>query len=283
MIFVTGATGRVGKPLVESLLAAGQPVKVLVRTPQQAANFSRLGCAVVIGDLNQLDVWEGALQGCDRLMSIPPNTWHQATQEIALFQAAKRANVRHIVKLSSVKANLKSACHFFRQHAIAEQFLKSLGVPFTILQSNSFMQNFFWFRHEMKAQATLSLPLQEAQIAPIDIGDVVNVAHAVLAEREPESAVYNITGIEKLSLKAVAKIFAKTMGKSITDVNISAHDFKQMLLQARVEEWYAEAVAMAWQIASVEDPNVTDDVARITGKSPTTFEQFTIEHTSIFL
>jgi uncharacterized protein YbjT (DUF2867 family) len=88
VIFVTGATGRVGSKLVESLLRSGERVRVLVRNPQKATILQALGASVFLGDLNQSDRLEEALWGCDHLFSIPPNTLNQAQQEIHLFQAA---------------------------------------------------------------------------------------------------------------------------------------------------------------------------------------------------
>ena len=121
MILITGATGRVGSKLVESLIQSGEQVKVLVRNSKKAASLQALGASVCLGDLNQPDCLDVALQGCDRLFSIPPNTINQAAQEIQLYQAAKLNGIQHIVKLSTVKSDLESPCQFFKQHAIAEQ------------------------------------------------------------------------------------------------------------------------------------------------------------------
>ncbi len=273
MIFVTGATGRVGGQLVQSLLKAGQPTKALVRNPQKADEFRLPGLSVVLGNLEQPCSWESALQDCDRLVSIPPNTFHQATQEIRLFQAAKQAGIQHIIKLSSVKAHLNSPCHFFRQHAIAEQALKRLGLPFTILQSNSLMQNFLWFRNEMQTQGTLSLPLGKSQVAPIDIEDVVAVIQAILKAGH-EGAIYNLTGPERLTMAIVTQTIADVMGRAIRYVDIAPVEFKQQLVQTGVQEWYAEAIAAAWQVAREGLPTVTDSVYQLTQTQPTSFTQF---------
>ena len=112
MILVTGGTGRVGGKLVESLLKAGERVRVLTRNPQKAVSLHASGASVILGDLAQLKRVNAALCGCDRLISIPPNTLNQAEQEIQLFEAAKCAGIQHIVKLSTVKADPKSSCHF---------------------------------------------------------------------------------------------------------------------------------------------------------------------------
>ena len=74
MIFVTGATGRVGRKLVESLTQSGEQVKVLVRNSKKVSSLQTLGAFVCLGDLNQPDCLAFVLQGCERLFSIPPNT-----------------------------------------------------------------------------------------------------------------------------------------------------------------------------------------------------------------
>ncbi len=248
MIIITGATGRVGSKLVESLLKAGEPVRVLTRNPQKVANLQAFGAFVVLGDFTQLNTLNAALSGCDRLMDIPPNMLNQAEQEIQLFEAAKCAGIKHIVKLSTVKANPESSCHFFKQHAIAEEYLKQSGVRFSILQSNFFMQNFLWFIPEMRTQGTLSLPMKGAKTAPVDIRDVVRVAHVVLTRADDEGKTHNITGLEMLSLKDIAEQLSAAANKKITYINVSPCHFKRTLLQAGLHEWYAEAIVASWQV-----------------------------------
>ena len=283
MILVTGATGRLGTKLVESLLMAGQPVRALIRNADKADSFRAVGVSVVLGDLNQPNDIVSALDGCDRLMSIPPNTLTQAQQEIYLFQAAKRTDIKQVIKLSTVKANLRSACFFFRQHAIAEQYLQQSGLRFTILQSNSFMQNFLWFTPEISNRGTLSLPMQDSKVAPVDVGDVANVAHVLLTEkRDYPTETYNITGPTILSFKDIAAKLIAVFGKEVTYVDIPSDDFRQTLLQIGLQKWYAEAIVSAWEVASREQPTVTDAVQSITKKQPTTFEQFAETHRYAF-
>jgi uncharacterized protein YbjT (DUF2867 family) len=282
MIIIMGATGRVGSKLVESLLKAGEPVRVLTRNPKKAANLQESGASVILGDFTQLSDLNAALSGCDRLISIPPNTLNQAEQEIRLFEAARYADIQHIIKLSTVKANPESSCHFFKQHAIAEEYLKQSGVKFTILQSNSFMQNFVWFTPEMRTQGTLSLPMKGAKTAPVDIRDVVRVAHMVLTRADDAGKTHNITGVETLSLKDITEQLSVAANKRITYINVSACDFKRTLLQAGLHEWYAEAIVASWQVASEGQPTVTDTVAEVTGRQSITFEQFVRDYECAF-
>lgn len=282
MIFVTGGTGRVGKQLIELLLKNGIKVKVLVKNPQKGANLSKSGVPVVIGDLNRPEVFSSALCECDRLISIPANTINQAEQEIRLFQAAKRAKIEQIVKLSTIKANLKSTCHFFQQHAIAEQYLKQSDLNFTILKANSFMQNFLWFASEIKTQGTLSLPMKDSKIVPVDIFDIVNIARIILTTEKYREKTYNITGSQMFSLSEIAKKISLVAGKKITYVDVSPINFKQTLLQFGLQDWYAESIVAAWQVATEEQATITDVVTEITDKQPTTFEQFAKKYQYVF-
>ncbi|MBW4621354.1 MAG: SDR family oxidoreductase [Cyanosarcina radialis HA8281-LM2] len=272
MILVTGATGRVGSQLVELLWQNNIQVRLLVRTPE-AASLSLLGISVIVGDLDRPQDLDVALCGCNRLISIPPNTLSQAEQEIRLFEAAKRAGVDRIVKLSTAKANRSSACHFFQQHAIAEDYLQQLGTPFTILRSNSFMQNFLWFAREIKTRGTLSLPMKDAKTAPVDIRDLARVAHRVLTTGDRDSKTYNVTGSEMLSLSAIAEKLS-AYAKKITYIDVAPDDFKQTLLQSGLPQWYAEAIVASWQIASEGQPLVTDTVFETTGRRAIKFDRF---------
>jgi uncharacterized protein YbjT (DUF2867 family) len=274
MILVTDVTGRMGSKLVESLVKSGARVKGLVRNPQKASTLQELGVSVIFGDLDQPDCLDMALQGCDRLFSIPPNTINQAEQEIELFKRAKQAGVQKIVKLSTVKSDLESPCYFFQQHGIAEEHLRRSGIEFTILQSNSFMQNFLWFTREMRQKGTLSLPMGEAKVAPVDIRDLVSVASVILLEEGHGERTYNVTGSEQLSLQQIAATFSTAIRQKIIYRDISPLDFQQTLHQAGVSEWYAEAVVAAWQIASREQPTLTEIVTKVARKQPILFETF---------
>jgi uncharacterized protein YbjT (DUF2867 family) len=283
MILVTGATGRVGIQLVELLWQANLPVRVLARTPEAAASLSLLGISVILGDLDRPNDLHTPLSGCDRLISIPPNTINQAEQEIRLFEAAKRGGIDRIVKISTSKANPRSTCHFFQQHALGEDYLQQMGTPFTILRSNSFMQNFLWFAREIETRGTISLPMKDAKTAPVDIRDLAEVAYRILTTGDRDSKTYNVTGSEMLSMSAIAEKLSICANKKITYIDVASDDFKQTLFQVGLPQWYAEAVVASWQIASEGHPIVTDTVFETTGKQPIAFDRFIRDYQGTFL
>ena len=116
--------------------------------------------------------------------------------------------------------------------------------------------------------------MQNAKTAPIDIRDVVHVAHEVATRSDTQGKTYNITGLEMLSMREIAEKLSTAFNQDITYINVSPSEFKQTLLRAGLPEWRAEAITTSWQVASEGQPTVTDIVTRMTGRQPITFEHF---------
>lgn len=215
-----------------------------------------------------------AMSDVERVFTIPPNVRDQAEMENRIYQSARRAGINYIVKLSTTKADLNSPCYFFKQHAIAEECLKTSGVAFTILRSNSFMQNILWFANEIKSNSTFSLPMGVAKTAPVDIRDVAAVASAILTGEAHHGATYNISGPEKLSFADIAQRLSAATGKKIEYRDIAPAEFLNMLIGAGIPDWYAEAVTASWTVARQGEPILTNVISALTKKPPITFEQF---------
>ncbi len=96
MIFVSGATGNVGKELVGFLLDKGVKVRILVRDPKKAAHWSNR-VEIAVGDLDQPETLLPAMQGVEKLYFVTPDP----KQVTNLLTAAKKAGVRHVVKQSN--------------------------------------------------------------------------------------------------------------------------------------------------------------------------------------
>ena len=283
MILVLGGTGRLGRDTVKLLAADGtQKVRVLVRNRANVAAFNDARVEIVTGEMTDADSLTQALRNVERVFTIPPNVRYQAEMESRIYHAARRAGVKHIVKLSTVKADPDSPCYFFRQHALAEEQLKDSGVAFTILRSNSFMQNLLWFADEIKTKGRFSLPMGVAKTAPVDIRDVATIACTILRNEAHHGATYNITGPEKLSFAEIAQRLSAATGKQIEYHDIGPAEFLQMLLRAGMPGWYAEAVTASWNVAREGEPVVTDLVAALTNKSPINFAQFARDYAKTF-
>ena len=283
MILVLGATGRLGRETVKLLARSGGPkVRVLVRDPAKAAAFADSAVEIVRGEMTDANLLAQVMRNVERVFVIPPNVRDQAEMEHRIYQAVRRAGVSHIVKLSTAKAEVDSPCHFFQQHAIAEDYLKASGAGFTILRSNSFMQNLLWFANEIKSECTVSLPLGDAKTAPVDIRDVAAVATAILTGEPHPNATYNISGPEQLSFAEIAQRLSAVTGKPIEYRDLPPTEFLYMLLSAELPRWYAEAVTASWSVARNSEPILTDVVSLLTNKAPITFAQFARDYAAAF-
>ena len=283
MILVLGGTGRLGRETVKLLATSGtHNVRVLVRENAKAAAFTGTSVELVTGDMTDENSLAQAMRDVERVFTIPPNLRDQAEMENRIYQSARRAGVDYVVKLSTTKADVDSPCYFFQQHAIAEESLKASGVGFTILRSNSFMQNLLWFANEIKSKSTFSLPMGVAKTAPVDIRDVAAVASAILTGEAHQGATYNISGPEKLSFADIAQTLSAATATRIEYRDIEPAEFLNMLIGAGLPSWYAEAVTASWTVARQGEPIVTDIVSVLAKKPPITFEQFARDHSDQF-
>lgn len=273
-----------GREIVRLLGARGtHAVRVLTRDPMKAAVLASTQVEIIAGEISNASSLAGAMRNVERALVIPPNLYDQAEVEGLIYRTARRVGVSHVLKLSTVKADVSSSCRFFNQHAIAEEYLKGSGMGATILRSNSLMQNLRWFTHEIKSRSTISLPMGDAKTAPVDLRDLAAVSVAVLSGKTRDGVTYNITGSEKLSFAEIAKELSKAIGKEVKYRDVEPAQFFNTLIRSGVPSWYAKAVAAAWAVAREGSPQITDVVLKVAKKNPITFEQFTRDYADAFV
>lgn len=284
MILIIGGTGRLGREAVRLLKARGtHNVRVLARDPVKAMNLASTGIEAVAGDIRDAKVLGRAMRNVERLFVIPPNVHDQGEVEGLIYQTARGAGVSHVVKLSTVKADVTSTCCFFKEHAIAEGYLKGSDVAFTILRPNSFMQNLLWFAPQIKSRGMLSLPMGDAKTAPVDIRDVAAVAVAILSGKNHDGVTYNVTGLKELSFAEIAQELSTVIGKDVQYCNVSPEEFTNMLLLSGVPSYYAKAVTAAWRVAREGRPTITDVVSEVAKKHPISLKQFARDYANAFV
>jgi uncharacterized protein YbjT (DUF2867 family) len=277
MILVSGAPGNVGTELVKLLAARGHQVRVLIRRPEAAERLPFSGVETVFGDLTDCDSLERSLAGVDRVFvnsAVGPAILAQTN----LVDAAKRAAVDHIVKLSWIGASEHLvALPFGRWHAEVESYLKASGVAYTILRASAFMQNHLSHITTPLAN-TVYGAAGEGKAGFVDARDVAAVAASVLTESGHEGKLYEVTGPEALSNAAVAAIISKVTGRHVRAVNVSLDQLTDNYVRLGwPDAWAQELVAIQELRAGGHLATVTDVVERVAGKKSTTFEEFVRE------
>jgi uncharacterized protein YbjT (DUF2867 family) len=284
MILVTGATGLNGGALVRRLSAAGVPVRALVRSPSRAEGLSTLpGVEVVEGDMARPATLTQALRGVDRAMLISSADRAMLDVQSNFIDAAAKAGVGHVVKLSGIIPDLHSPFRYARMHGEVERRLESSGMAFTHLRAGEFMHAYFRQVPSIVATGRLLLPMGDARIASIDVGDIAEVAATILTGSGHEGAVYPLTGPEALSMAEVAEKLSTATGKTIQYVNVAPEQATSAQLAAGVPPFTAEALAELFaERRKGKEAQVSPVVQTILGRPATSFEQFAMRHAAVF-
>ncbi len=283
MILVTGATGHVGSELVRLLAEAGTPARALVHSPDKAAPIERLGLETAVGDFDQPDTLDAAMKGCDHLFLLSPPNPRQPEQEQHVIDAAKRAGVAHVVKQSVPWADPDAAVVFSRWHGQIEQYLAQSGLAHTLLRPSNFMQNFLMSAQPVAEQGVLYGMTGQGRVGYIDTRDVAAVAAELMTSPGHQGISCTLTGPEALSAAEVAERLSVATGRQVRYVDLGPDAFRQALAGAGLPGWLVDGLVESHTLfAAGHAATVTDEVARLTGRPPRTFEQFAADHRAAF-
>jgi len=280
-ILVTGGTGRVGGELVRLLIAAGERPRALVRDPRRARNKLGERVELVPGNLDDAAEIGEALSGVDRMFVLTATGRGQLTQERNAIEAAARAGVGHVVKLSVLDAGPGSPLRHGVWQGSADAVLATAGPDYTVLQMAFFMQNLF----TMVGGGVLRSSAGDGRIGMIDARDVAAAAAAVLLDRPSwaRDQVLVLSGPEALSFDDTAKILAEATGLPFRHAPVPGPQVAAMLRQFGAEQWYADDVAVFNDlIAAGQVQAVTDTVGRLTGAAPRSLADFAREFDAVF-
>ena len=271
MILVVGATGNVGAHVVRRLVAMGERPRALVRDPDKARDLLGGQVEQVVGDLDRASTLLPAFTGVDRVFVVTTQSDRQVEQEQAVIEAASRAEVRHVVKLSVFRADDNSPLQIARQHRQAERALERSGLSFTILRPPFFMQNLLG----MVRNGAFFTAALGGRVAMIDARDVADMAVAALVGSGHEGRTYTPTGPEALSFDEVAQVLTEQTGTQIRHMRVSPEEVGRALRGRGMAPWYARDMArLHGMLADGYEDVVTDDFRTVTGTGPRPLARF---------
>jgi uncharacterized protein YbjT (DUF2867 family) len=279
-VLVTGATGRMGRAVLDQLLDAGVPVRALTRRPQAAGLPP--GVEVVGGDFTVPESLDKGLQGVDAVLLIwtgPPMTAPAVIGRLA-------ARARRVVFLS---APHRTPHPFFQQpnpmaalHAGIERLIAAHGVESTIVRPGMFASNALsWWAGTIRAGGAVRWPYGGAETSPVDDRDVAAVVARTLSEDGHAGGDYVLTGPEALSQARQVGIIGEVIGRPLEFHELTPDEFRQ----ETAGTWPRPAVDMllaAWGATMGVPPYVTTTVSDILGSSPRTFAQWAMDHAHAF-
>ena len=277
-ILVTGATGPVGGELVRLLVEAGSEVKAGTRRPERAADLFEPGVEVVELDYRQPATFDAAVEWADRVFLQPPPFDPDANETLAPFlDWAVQARTGHVVTVSAMGMEVREDLPIRR----LERHIESLGVDYTFLRPNFFMQTFStgFLGDRIRRAGSFAMPVEDARVSIVDGRDVAAVAAAALTTTEHFGKAYTLTGPEALTHADIAATISRASGRAVSFETCSDEDMLGWLVGAGWPKDVAGVVIALYQSVrgGVREP-VAPDVGSILGRPARSFDQFAEEH-----
>jgi uncharacterized protein YbjT (DUF2867 family) len=238
MILLTGATGTIGKATVAALQNTGKQFRVAVRSPQQ---IQTKGVETVALDLNDLDSYLPAMQRAEKLFLLTPNSERQVGYVVQAIATAKRAKVKHITRLSVMRADADPGIILGRLHFAAERELKASGIAWTVLRPTFLMQNFInYYGVNPNQDSEVYLPHGRGEAAWVDASDVGEAAAKMLATGGYEGKVFELTGPEPITTKDVLTILGEEFGHRYTYVDVPEDVARKAMEEMKMPLWLVD-------------------------------------------
>lgn len=283
MILLTGGTGTTGQETVRQLLEKAVPFRVMTRDIARAKTVLGPDLDYVEGDFAAPETLAAAFDGIERLSLLCAFADKMVALELNAVAAAKRAGIRHIVKMSVIGAAPDAPTMIRRWHGEIEQRIEREGFAYTNLWPNAFMQNFRRFAPFIKRDGVFYAPIGESRVALVDVVDVAAVTVAALTGDGHEEQTYEITGPRAYSYGECAEILSRVLNKTVRFESVSIAASHKALTDAGLAPALADALIEIDQmfIDGFGAP-VTDVVDRVVGRAPRSFEDFARDNTAFF-
>jgi uncharacterized protein YbjT (DUF2867 family) len=279
-VLVTGATGRVGRAVVDLLVDAGVPVRALTHRPEAAALPPDV--EVVTGDLTVPESLDAALRGVSAVFlvwTVPPATAAAVVERLA-------SHAQRVVFLSSPH---QTPHPFFQQpnpmavlHADIERLIAAAGLESTTIRPGMFASNaLFWWAPAIRAGDVVRWPYGAAETAPVDERDVAAVAARTLYQDGHAGGDYVLTGPQSLSQAEQVSIIGDVLRRRIRFEELSPEEFRS----ETAGSWPRPVVDMlldAWGATMGRPAFVTSTVSDVLGSAPRSFRQSVADHAAAF-
>ena len=232
MIVITGATGQLGRLVIENLLRSvpAGDITAAVRDPAKAADLAARGVQVRKADYTQPDTLDAAFAGADKLLLISSSEVGQrAKQHRAVIDAAVRSGVKLLAYTSVLHAD-SSPLGLASEHKETEAMLKASGLPHVLLRNGWYTENHMGFVPAALAHGVLMGSAGEGRISSAARADFAAAAAVVMTTEGQAGRVYELAGDASYSLTELAAEIARQSGKPVTYKNLSEADYAAALL-----------------------------------------------------
>ena len=273
---VVGATGSVGRTVLNGLASRGVEVRGLSRYEAKFENFPQ-GAQGVVGDLVASGSLAKAFAGVERLFLLSPLSQNEIQMGRNAISAAKAAGVERIVYLSVPLPEGADRVPHFRNKVLIEKALKESGIPHTILRANNFFQNDQWVQAAVMGYGSYPQPLGNVGLNRVDARDVADAAINALTQEGFEDQTFAIHGAEAWTGESIAAEFSRQLGREIKYAGDDLDTWAQQA-QHMMPAWMVANFKLMYEFFQQHGLKATDEeLARqqaVVGHPPRSFGDF---------
>ncbi|MGH3916871.1 MAG: NAD(P)H-binding protein [Pseudonocardiaceae bacterium] len=269
---MTGATGTVGRHVVEQLLTAGADVRALSRRPESAGLPAAV--EVVGGDLEDPVSLVSAFDGADRMYLFPAGD----TQQVV--DLAKKAGVRRVVVLSSVSAGFEND-PIGEFHRAAERAVEDSGLEWTHVRPGMFAGNLVDWADAIRADGVVRAPYGAARQAPVHERDIAAVAATALLADGHHGKIYPLSGPEALTKTEQVAAIGKAIGRAVRFEELTPEQWREQV-KDEIPPFLVDWLLGIWARAVDKPDPVWPTVQEVLGRPARTVAEWAADHTEDF-
>lgn len=287
-IFVTGASGKLGRAIIDHLLAdqGVAPARLIVgsRSPEKLADLAAKGVAVRKADFDDAAGLVKAFAGADTVLIVSTDALDGAGTRLRQHQTAVAAAVETGAKrlaYTSLPAAESSKVSFAPDHLQTEEAVKAAGLPYLIFRNSWYQENLFMSLPQALASGQWYTSAGEGRTAFVARDDIAAAIAAALANPPATSTTYTLTGTEAYTNAEIANFVSAATGKPLQVVNLTDEQLAGGMKAAGVPDAFIPTLVSFDTAARAGDlSQVTGDVETLSGRKSRSLKTFIDESKS---
>ncbi|WP_329125750.1 SDR family oxidoreductase [Streptomyces sp. NBC_01465] len=265
MIVVTGATGNVGRPLVQALLAAGEEVTALSRRPDR----EEAGVRYRQADLADPANLKAVLDGADALYLLIAGDGGELDPK-EIVEAVRAAGVRRIVLQSSQGVGTRPQSVVHAQLRAFEEAVQGSGLEWTVLRPGGFASNAYLWADSVREQRAAAAPFGDVGLPVVDPQDIADVAAAVLLGGGHAGRTYVLTGPAPVTPREQVQAIADAVGEPVHFVALGRAEAREQMVRFMPEAAVDTTLSILGEPTD-DELRVSPAVEDVLGRAPRPF------------
>jgi len=290
-LLVTGASGQLGRLVLDALLASGKvaPANIIAATRDTAKldAYAKKGVTVRAADFDDPASLDAAFAGAGKVLILSTDALdrpgRRLAQHKAAVAAARKAGAKHILYTSMPQPD-DSRVTFAPDHLGTEEAIKATGIPYTILRDGWYAENLFMSLPHALQTGSWYTASGNGKLAHITRADTAAAIAGALLSAGDESRTYTLTGTKSHTADEIAAIVSAATGKPLNVVHVTDAQLAEGLKAAGLPEGFIPTiVSFDTNTREGKIAMVTDDAEKLSGRKPTSFEDFVAANKAAFL